>query len=145
MQLRRRDSQVAKEDAAMPITYVCLADLKSGSDGAEGSPGARAEGPDALPTLKDAVKSIPIWVWGLLKSGPHTPRELRDILRCNRWAVYQAVSQLRQRGQKITLQRGSYHLAEDTPPLSVLQTSAGLVLAPRTPENAHSLDAIDLW
>ena len=105
----------------------------------------RPQGADALPTLKDAVKSIPIWVWGLLKSGPHTPRELRDILRCNRWAVYQAVSQLRQRGQKITLQRGSYHLAEDTPPLSVLQTSAGLVLAPRTPENAHSLDAIDLW
>ena len=69
-------------------------------------------------------KSIPIWVWGLLKTQPWTAKDLAWELACAVETVYQAIAQLRRRGHTITQHRRKYYLEDDLP-LRVVGLSSG--------------------
>jgi len=76
-------------------------------------------------------KSIPIWVWGLLKTQPWSARDLAIELECRVRTVYRAVHALRARGHRIVRRAGSYHLEDDLPLQVILPTSGVLIrLAP---------------
>jgi len=74
-------------------------------------------------------KSIPVWVWGLLKRQPWSAGDLAIELNCLLSTVYRAVGSLRKRGHTIVRRAGSYHLEDDLPLRVMRSPSGGLTLA----------------
>jgi len=89
-------------------------------------------GPFGPRSLGDPEKSIPIWIWGLLRRRPRTTEELARELRIPPRRVHLEVSLLRRRGHTIERRARKYHLA-DGPPLLVRETQEGWCLAPLSP------------
>ena len=114
----------------MAVTYIRL-EFEEEPEDDDG--GWRPEtGPFGPRSLGDPEKSIPIWIWGLLKRRPRTTEELARELRTPAQCVYCEVSLLRRRGHTIERRAGKYHLA-DGAPLLVEATPEGLRLAPLSP------------
>lgn len=91
-------------------------------------------GPSAGRALGEPRRSVPIWVWGLLKTRPWRPRELVEELQVAPGTISAALRVLRRRGHPIIADaEGRRQIADDGPPLQVQQTRSGLRLAPITP------------
>lgn len=90
-------------------------------------------GPSAGRALGEPRRSVAIWVWGLLKTRPWTPRELAEELEVAPGTISRALRALRRRGHPITADAdGRRQIAAGGPPLRVEQTRSGLRLAPIT-------------
>jgi len=114
----------------MGVTYIRLEFEEEPEDD---DPRWRPEtGPFGPRSLGDPQKSIPIWIWGLLKRRPRTTEELARELRISARCVYLEVSLLRRRGHTIERRARKYHLA-DGPPLLVQEMRGGWRLAPLSP------------
>ncbi len=114
----------------MGVTYIRLEFEEEPEDD---DPRWRPEtGPFGPRSLGDPEKSIPVWIWGLLKRRPRSLEELARELRIAPRHVQRELSILRGRGHDIERRAGKYHLA-DGPPLLVEETPQGLRLAPLAP------------
>jgi len=89
-------------------------------------------------------RSIPIWVWGLLKGGAWTRADLARELEVATCHIHHAITALKRHGHRVECDAWDrYYIREEGRPLRVLEYEGGLRLARRDGRSgAHSFN---LW
>ena len=98
---------------------------------------------DELALGEPPIKSIPVMVWGLLKSDAWSGKELARTLGCHRRSIYDAVRMLRNRGHRIVLRHGKYHLENDLPLRVVVERGRAMRLARMAEKTEVEIE--ELW
>jgi len=93
---------------------------------------------DELALGEPPIKSIPVRVWGLLKSDDWGGKELARTLGCHRRSIYDAVRMLRNRGHRIV-----HHLENDLPLRVVVERGRAMRLARMAEKTEVEIE--ELW